>query len=70
MFEEKKECDFCHTKQFEYWQGSYGLRGQRCLNKCMASYVIFTEPMMSAGFPKEKEKPRRNDINTKGKKRH
>lgn len=49
------KCEFCGTSQFESWQGSSGLSGVRCLNKCWASYKINIE-VIKNGKEKIKEK--------------
>lgn len=72
--EKPKECYFCHTPKFIYWMGSHGLRGLRCQNRCIGSYVIFTEPSVTSGFPPEtetekKERIRDEERNKKRKKR-
>jgi hypothetical protein len=55
----KRKCEACGSLESEYYSGSHGIKGVRCINKCLASYIIFTEMSVVASFPKEKELPRR-----------
>jgi hypothetical protein len=72
MNEERQGCSFCHSKETEYWHGKSesnheGLSGLRCPNGCLASYVIFTETLILAGFPKETEEEYRKEMLRHGK---
>ena len=55
------KCDFCGSTDFERWNGK-GLSGLRCSNKCLASYVIFTEPSFASGFPQETDEEKKQRI--------
>ena len=49
------QCSNCNSPISEFWNGSHGLKGLRCKNKCFSSYIIFTERAVVTGFPKEEE---------------